>query len=115
MFKIMIINILVYLNSSIYSASILAHEKFIFRKTLDLAVTILQPISVLCLIKGYPRASTIVIIQLILNIIPKTRAHSKMTLTMLLILWKNTMPFFIGMGPMIFWKIEKLIRKILKI
>lgn len=123
MFKIMIINILVYLNSSIYSASILAHEKFIFRKTLDLAVTILQPISVLCLIKGYPRASTIVIIQLILNIISliicmyysknrlqvKVKYHYKDKNLIKGIFSLSSSVLLISIADQIFWKTDQII------
>lgn len=123
MFKIMILNILVYLNSSIYSASILAHEKFIFRKILDLAVTILQPISVLCLIKEYPRASTIVIIQLLLNIISlficmyysknrlkvKVEYHYKDINLIKGIFSLSSSVLLISIADQIFWKTDQII------
>lgn len=123
MFKIMILNILVYLNSSIYSASILAHEKFIFRKILDLAVTILQPISVLCLIKEYPRASTIVIIQLLLNIISlficmyysknrlkvKVKYHCKDVNLIKGIFSLSSSVLLISIADQIFWKTDQII------
>lgn len=123
MFKIMILNILVYLNGSIYSASILAHEKFIFRKILDLAVTILQPISVLCLIKEYPRASTIVIIQLLLNIISlficmyysknrlkvKVKYHYKDINLIKGIFSLSSSVLLISIADQIFWKTDQII------
>lgn len=123
MFKIMILNILVYLNSSIYSASILAHEKFIFRKILDLSVTILQPISVLCLIKEYPSASTIVIIQLLLNIISlficmyysknrlkvKVKYHYKDINLVKGIFSLSSSVLLISIADQIFWKTDQII------
>lgn len=69
MFYVMIVNLLVYLNNSVYSASILAHERFVFKKSLDLASTVLQPIFIVLLIIKYPYALTIVVIQLFLNVV----------------------------------------------
>lgn len=67
MFAVMVINILVYLNNSIYSASIMSHECFVFRRSLDVIAQILQPIAVVLFIQKYPHALTIVIVQLLLN------------------------------------------------
>ncbi len=123
MFRIMIINIIVYLNGSVYSASILANEKFVFRKLLDLIITILQPISVLLMIKKYPYASTIVVIQLIMNIFlvivclyyskrelnVKIKYHFKDDNLIRGIFGLSASVLLISIADQIFWKTDQII------
>lgn len=67
-FILLIANILIYLNNNVYSAAIQAHERFVFRKCIDLASQCLQPFMVIAFIKKFPYAITIVFIQICMNI-----------------------------------------------
>ena len=67
MFGIMIANLLVFLNNAIYSSAIIASERFIFRKSLDLISQMLQPFAVVLLLLQYKYAFIIVLVQLIFN------------------------------------------------
>lgn len=123
MFAIMIANLLVYLNNSIYSASIMSNEKFIFRRSLDLVSQVLQPIGVVLFIKRYPYAITIVSIQLALNIAVaianifyskhklnvKVVYHGKDSALVRGLLSLSGSVLFVTIADQIFWKTDQLI------
>lgn len=123
MFAVMIANILVYLNNSIYSASIMSNEKFIFRRSLDVISQVLQPIAVILFIKRYPYALTIVAVQLLLNccvalantIYAKKGLHVRVifhykdsSLVKGLLSLSGSV-LFVSIADQIFWKTDQLI------
>ncbi len=123
MFAVMIANLLVYLNNSIYSASIMAHEKFVFIRSLTLISQIIQPIAVILFIRKFPYAVTITVIQLILNIFIalaneiyckaglciKIVYHGKDTSLVKDILSLSGSVLFVSFADQIFWKTDQLI------
>lgn len=123
MFAIMIANILVYLKNSIYSASIMSNERFIFRRSLDVISQILQPIAVILFIKRYPYALTIVTIQLTLNCLiaianyiyvkkqlnVRVIYHGKDTKILKGLLSLSGSVLFVSLADQIFWKTDQLI------
>lgn len=123
MFAIMIANILVYLNNSIYSASIMSYERFVFRRLLDVIAQILQPIAVVLFIQKYPYALTIVTVQLLLNcgIAIANIVYSKRTLHVKVVyhgkdselirglLSLSGSVLFVSFADQIFWKTDQLI------
>lgn len=123
MFVVMIANILIYLNNSIYSASILANEKFIFRRSLDLITQCIQPFAVVLFIKRYPYALTIVSIQLALNVCVaianilyskkqlhvKVVFHGKDSALVRGLLSLSGSILFVTLADQIFWKTDQLI------
>lgn len=123
MFVVMIVNILVYLNNSIYSASIMSHERFIFRRSLDVLAQIMQPIVVVLFIQKYPYALTIVVIQLLLNCIvafanvvySKKRLHIRIVYhgrdheLVRGLLSLSGAVLFVALADQIFWKTDQII------
>ena len=123
MFIVMIANILVYLNNSIYSASIMSNERFIFRRSLDVISQIFQPIAVILFIKRYPYALTIVSVQLILNccvalantiyakkeLCIKVIFHHKDIALIKGLLSLSGSVLFVSIADQIFWKTDQLI------
>ena len=123
MFIIMIVNILVYLNNSIYSAAIMSHERFIFRRAIDVIAQVLQPIAVVLFIQKYPYAITIVVVQLILNcvIAVSNIIYSKKRLFIKVVYHENDSKLvrgllslsgsvlFVSLADQIFWKTDQLI------
>ena len=69
MLCILIANVLIVLNNSIYTATIEAHERFTFQNGVQVAVTALQPVFIFAAVTIYPYAVSVIIIQLISVII----------------------------------------------
>ena len=67
MMVLLIINIVINLNTYIYTAVIIANEKFIFIRLVSIFTLLLQPILVLIVIERKPYAVYVIIIQLITN------------------------------------------------
>lgn len=123
MFIIMIINIIVSLNNAVYSAAILSHERFIFRKSLDIISQCIQPIAVIFFIKRIPYAYIIVLIQLVLNILVSfcSYIYSKNNLHISIkyhekykeisngILKLSGSILFVAFADQIFWKTDQLV------
>lgn len=122
-FIVMILNILVFLNNNVYSAAVQAHERFVFRKSIDLISQCFQPFAVILLIKKYPYALTIVIVQLCLNCVVSLSnyIYAKKTLGISIrfyranhLLVKNIVSMTIAVlgvafADQIFWKVDQLI------
>lgn len=55
--------------SYVYIAAITANERFVFLKIVNIVSLLIQPVAVLCFLFYFPYALTIVIIQLVINIV----------------------------------------------
>ena len=79
MLCILIANVIIVLNNSIYTATIEAHERFTFQNGVQVAVTALQPVFIAIAVTIYPYAISVIIIQLISVIIEVLlrRSYSK--------------------------------------
>ena len=64
MLGILVVNVIIVLNNSIYSATIEAHERFTFQYGLQVALTALQPAAIALAIWMWPYAISVVIVQL---------------------------------------------------
>lgn len=69
MYILLLINILIVFSSQLFQAVIIAHEKFIFLKGMNLIFLILQPLAVVCVIEMSPYAFQIILVQFVFNII----------------------------------------------
>lgn len=69
MYILLLINILIVFSSQVLQAVIIAHEKFIFLKGMNLIFLILQPVVVICVIVINPYAFQIILVQFIFNVI----------------------------------------------
>ena len=65
MLAILIVNVIIVLNNSIYSATIEAHERFTFQYGLQVVLTALQPFAIALAVFIYPYAISAVTVQLI--------------------------------------------------
>lgn len=65
MLGILIVNVIIVLNNSIYSATIEAHERFTFQFGLQVVLTALQPAAIALAVYLWPYAISVVIVQLI--------------------------------------------------
>lgn len=65
----MVANLIVNMISYVYVAAITANERFVFLKIVNIISLLIQPIAVLCCLLYFPYALTIVIIQLVINIV----------------------------------------------
>lgn len=68
MIGILALNMIVTMNNTISVAVINANERFVFLKATQLAQTLLQPLFIVLLINLWPYATTIVAVQLLLNV-----------------------------------------------
>jgi len=64
MLGILIVNVIIVLNNSIYSATIEAHERFTFQYGLQVVLTALQPAAIALAVFIYPYAISAVLVQL---------------------------------------------------
>ena len=69
MLAILIANVIVVLNNSIYTATIEAHERFTFQNGVQVIVTALQPVFIAIAVWIYPYAVSVIVVQLISVII----------------------------------------------
>lgn len=65
----MVINLIINMISYVYIAAITANERFVFLKIVNIVSLLIQPVAVLCFLFYFPYALTIVIIQLVINIV----------------------------------------------
>ena len=65
MLGILVVNVIIVLNNSIYSATIEAHERFTFQYGLQVAITALQPAAIALAIWLWPYALSVVLVQLV--------------------------------------------------
>lgn len=68
-FILLLINILVTMSTMIFRAIINANEKYFCLKGLEFIQLILQPLCIICVIKEYPTAFSVALVQTILNIL----------------------------------------------
>lgn len=122
-YVILICNILIYLNNNIYSAAIQAHQKFIFRKCLDLISQCLQPIAVIAFIKEFPYALTIVLIQMSMNVFVsilnyfyakyklkvRIKYHYYDKFLVKQIIFLSISVLGVALADQIFWKVDQLV------
>lgn len=123
MFAMLIANILIYLNNNVYSAAIQAHERFVFRKCLDLISQCLQPLIVIACIRKLPYAATIVFIQICMNIAVSLsnylyakhrlkiiiKYHHRDNYLIKKILSLSISVLGVAFADQIFWKVDQLI------
>lgn len=123
MLFVLILNIIVNLKSYVYTAAITAHEEFIFLKILTIFSIIVQPLVILLVIKQWPYAITIVIIQTVINFILAILKilFFKRKLQLNIILHKEDKEFIkqllvfsagiflAALADQIFWKADQLI------
>ena len=64
MLGILVVNVIIVLNNSIYSATIEAHERFTFQYGLQVVLTALQPVAIALAVYAYPYAISVVLVQL---------------------------------------------------
>lgn len=69
MFVVLIVNIIITMNNAIYISIINAYEKFIFLKGISIISQLVQPVICVVVLLKYPYAFSVVIIQLIVNIV----------------------------------------------
>lgn len=123
MFALMIINILVTVNNYTYIAAINAHEKYIFIKSVSIITLVLQPLSVYMLIKQYPYAFIIIVVQLALNIVAslarwlyatnvikiKIKYHGFDRSLVRKLISLSLSVLFVSLADQVFWKTAQLI------
>ncbi len=73
---VLAINLIVTMNNTISIAVISAHEEFAFLKGTMLLTVVIQPFLVLLLVKYYPFALTVCLVQLALNTLCRTVQHT---------------------------------------
>ena len=64
MLGILVVNVIIVLNNSIYSATIEAHERFTFQYGLQVVLTALQPVAIALAVYVHPYAISVVLVQL---------------------------------------------------
>ena len=69
MLAILIANVIIVLNNSIYTATIEAHERFVFQNSVQVLVTALQPVFIAIAVWIYPFAVSVIVVQLVSVII----------------------------------------------
>ena len=120
---LLILNIIVNLTNYVYSAAIIANEKFIFLKILDICSILAQPIVILIFVKRFPYALTIVSIQVTVSIIVVVirRIFFNRNLKLKIVyhgwdkqLSRNIMIFSLGvffaaLADQFFWKADQII------
>lgn len=82
MFILLVCNLIVSMHNTISVTVISANENFVFLKSLQLLFMVLQPISIIIMMRWYPYAVTIVAVQFFLNLISASiqGAYSKFKL-----------------------------------
>ena len=68
MLSVIIANVMVLLNNSVYSSAICGNERFVFDQGAQIVIGILQPILVCATLQFFPYALTVVVAQFVLNI-----------------------------------------------
>lgn len=123
MMGLLIINIVINLNTYIYTAAIIANEKFIFIRLVSILTTLLQPILVIILIERKPYAVFVIIVQLITNFFicvlkkyycvnrlkVKVKYHKKDVEFMKHLFTFSMGIFMAAIADQIFWKADQLI------
>lgn len=123
LFLILVVNIIIYLNNTIYSAPILSNERFLFQQSLDLVAEILQPCFIIAAVLLHPYALSIALAQLVVNIIKylanwsyaikrinvKIIYHKENMLLIKGVLSLSGSVLFAAIADQIFWKIDQLI------
>ncbi len=123
MFAIMVVNLIITMNNYVYIAAINTHERFVFIKSLSIVSQILQPICVYFLIKGFPYAITIIVVQTVLNIvlslIRRFYATKKMRVKMKYhgfdkplvkkMVGLSLSVLFVSLADQIFWRTDQII------
>lgn len=123
MLVLLIISMIVEVNNTIYVSAITAEEKFVFLKGIDILSIVSQPIVVIAILTKFPYATSIVAVQLLLNIMFALIRHYYATnkIGVIVKLHKNNPQLVKGLlifsgttilaliADQIFWKTDQLI------
>ena len=69
LFLLLLFNLIVTLSTMVFRAVINAHERFLFLKGMETIELIIQPILVIVVLKEYPSAFSVAMVQTVLNIV----------------------------------------------
>ena len=123
MLGVLIVNVIIVLNNSIYSATIEAHERFTFQYGLQVVLTALQPAAIALAVYLWPYAISVVVVQLatvaIEAMLRRRYTHRRLGITVKLIEFDRglarSLLVFSGaillatIADQIFWRTDQLI------
>ena len=122
-FILLIINIVITLKTNIYTSVITGQERFIFLKTATIIQVLIQPIMIISILKAYPYAFVIALIQTILNfglgVVKGIYCHARLGMKIKFCEWDKQLIhslvqlslsiFLVSIADQIFWKTNQFI------
>ncbi len=123
MFGIMVINLVISMMNYVYVAVINANERYVFLKSMSLILLIIQPILVILIIREFPYAFVIVLVQMLLGLLLalarmvyakrclycKIRFHHKDPALLRGMMKLFAATFFVAIADQVFQKTDQLI------
>lgn len=123
MLFVIVANVMVLLNNSIYDSAVIGNERFVFYQGSQIAIGIAQPVAVCIVLNFYPHALTVVSVQLVLNfflalakkfyvnkrlnIVVKFRHEDKFLSKQILVFSSSVL--LVAIADQIFWRADQFI------